>query len=151
MNEETKNKIANKQWFGERLTAFWESKGKTVPELRKLTGLTNLTAVKAGVIPQWDNLMEIVHACGGDLIELVEFLVPGELHKIEGLEIESGHDLAVHKMLAVILKCRNRRRIHGITINLEEFSAAAQREMGAGQKDKAELKVVKNRAGPVRK
>lgn len=154
MDEETKKNIADKKWFGERVVAFLESKGKSIAELQELTGLTNLKAIKRGVIPQWDKLMKAVHSSGGDIVELVEFLVPGEIHSLDKVEIEAGSDLAAHKMLNTVLKCRtNRRRIHGITINLEEFSTAAEREMGAGQKEKvkADLKEVKARDGPVRK
>lgn len=51
-----------------------------------------------------------------------------------------GHD-RLYAMLTTILKCEaNTRRIDGITVNLEEFSKAAQREMDETGEEQSETK-----------
>lgn len=152
VDEALKRDLENKEWFGKQLEAFWMAKGFTTASLKKKTKLTNLTAYKDGVAPQWDKLMKIIHACNSDIIEFINFLIPGEIQKIEGIEPKSGAEVLAYKMLSTVFKCRaNPRRIEGITVNLEEFSAAAQREMSAEHKEKTDLKVVKDRDGPGRK
>lgn len=117
---------------GRRLAEFWKKHGFPRNEdLTEKTKLTNLSRYENGkAFPRWDEFLKIVAACNSDVVTVMGFIDrEGAAHHVAGLQI-APDEVAIFQMLRTILDCKsNTRRIEGITVNLEEFSDAARREM----------------------
>lgn len=140
MDEDRLAKLTDKDWVTGKLLEFCKAHGFDQATLSKKTRLTNLQRnFNDGTVPQWPNLIKILHACGSDLHEFIRFIDPGQPEQVEGIEIPTKHR-PLFKMLSTIVSVDNPRRIVGITVNLEEFAARAKAE--------AETKSSENSASP---
>ncbi len=135
MKPEVKEKLLSKAWVGERLRRVRESHGfgtiKAVQEKIKSQpgpALTGLFRNEDGAaFPGWDTLVVLAAACDMSLSELVAE-IEGKPVVQAGVEIVRGKE-PLYEMLTTILQAKNDRREQGITVNLEDISAAARIDM----------------------
>lgn len=118
----------DKKKLGQRIEQFWKTHGfPDNQDLKDRTGLTGLNNVKKGAIPRLEHLMAIVEACNSNLGEFFQFIDARSATLAPGIDIQP-QQLPLFENLATILSVENPRRILAITVNLEEFAAAARAE-----------------------
>jgi hypothetical protein len=156
MSQDDSIYFVKRETFGERLKRLrrLHFSDDDAGEFRRLAKIahTQFTSVEGGsAFLAVDALERWLTVCGTTLSNWFSDWESDEGRTRRKVKIVPGKE-HLYEMLTTILESRNPRRIHGITVNLEDISAAAKAEMEASkQKPPKEIEKETEVDVPVRK